>query len=79
MLAQYILTALVVAAAVAYAAWRIYDRLKHADRCRGCALMEQCHKRNGKHRPLISRKPSAQSPCDAQEPSRNKQAHPQRT
>lgn len=59
MLAQYILTGLVVAAAVAYAAWRIYDRLKHADRCRGCALMEQCHKRNGKHRPLISRKPSA--------------------
>ncbi len=79
MLAQYILTGLVVAAAVAYAAWRIYDRLKHADRCRGCALMEQCHKRNGKHRPLTLHKPSAQRPCDAQEPSRNKQAHPQRT
>lgn len=79
MLAQYILTALVVAAAVAYAAWRIYDRLKHADRCRGCALMEQCHKRNGKHRPLISRKPSAQSPCETQKPIRNEQAHPQRT
>lgn len=79
MLAQYILTGLVVAAAVAYAAWRIYDRIKHADRCRGCALMEQCHKRNGTHHPLTLHKPSAQRPCDAQEPSRNEQAHPQRT
>lgn len=41
---QYILTAAIVSAATAYAAWRIYIRLKHADRCEGCTLAARCRK-----------------------------------
>jgi len=35
-----------IAAAVAYAVWRINDTLRHAgDPCRGCKLAENCKKK----------------------------------
>gem|GEM_PF-1275035 len=47
MLTQYILTALIVALAVAYAAWRIWKRFRHDGSCQGCALADCCNKRGG--------------------------------
>lgn len=43
---QGLMVCLVVAAAVAYAAWRIYGALRHGgDPCRGCQLADACAKR----------------------------------
>mgnify|MGYP006916028134 CR=1 FL=1 len=50
---QYIITGLIIALSVAYAAWRIYSEL-HAPTdpcagCRGCA-MQELRRKNGENR-----------------------------
>ena len=42
---QYIVVAVCIAAAVAYASWRCYDNFREgSDPCRDCELKEKCQK-----------------------------------
>ena len=42
---QYIVVAVCIAAAIAYATWRCYDNFREGgDPCRNCELKEKCQK-----------------------------------
>ncbi len=62
MLTQYILTAVIVAVAVAYAVWRVYERFQQAGPCQGCALAGHCRKRGMRHRAQKACNHTKQSP-----------------